>query len=162
MENGIALRSIFNLFDISFNGRVTVSCLVAALQSAAPGSTARPSPEERELRARQEIRSDLAPRTRYVRDLRVQIRTGLKWGEPGCAGPDGDAGAESAGDAGFEGASGVQGKVAAAAPRAKPKAKAAAAAPKAKAAAASPKAKAAGKSSSAPKLRIVQQDDLAR
>lgn len=71
---GIEHTAIFDLLDCCNDGMVTLTELKAALLSGAPGSVVKLSSEERNFKARQTIRGDLAPVHRLVKDLKDQVR----------------------------------------------------------------------------------------
>merc|ERR1719478_340110 len=69
---------VFHLLDVNHDCGVTVCDIVAACQSAQPGSTMQLPGPERDLRAKIEVRSQMAPYHKIVSELKTQVRSGLK------------------------------------------------------------------------------------
>lgn len=92
---GQRLENIFELLDTKNSGTTTVAELHVALQACGAGSNLRLSPEERDARAMQEVRGDVAPIHMLCNNLKAQVRYGLHWheGRAGAVGaPRGEAG----------------------------------------------------------------------
>merc|ERR1719478_969386 len=69
---------VFHLLDVNHDCGVTVCDIVAACQSAQPGSTMQLPGPERDLRAKIEVRSQMAPYHKIVSELKTQVRSGVK------------------------------------------------------------------------------------
>jgi hypothetical protein len=73
LATGVSVPSVFDLLDHN-DGSLLIGEVIAALRSAAPGSQVPLSPEMRDARARQQIRSQMAPFHRGATELRMQVR----------------------------------------------------------------------------------------
>ena len=63
------------------NGEATFGRLLAALQSCGAGTTQRLSPIELDMRAKNDVKNDLAPMHKLVSDVKLQARQGMKYNE---------------------------------------------------------------------------------
>lgn len=71
---GVHVEAIVDLLEPHKEGGLTVSELIAALQSTPPGSLIRLTPELRDARARQQVKSQMSPFLCTARDLRADVR----------------------------------------------------------------------------------------
>mmetsp|Transcript_5603 Transcript_5603/g.21169 ORF Transcript_5603/g.21169 Transcript_5603/m.21169 type:complete len:900 (-) Transcript_5603:57-2756(-) len=74
MLEGVHVEAIVDLLEPHKEGGLTVSELIAALQSAAPGSLIPLTAELRDARARQQVKSQMSPFLCTARDLRADVR----------------------------------------------------------------------------------------
>lgn len=74
---GVNVEAVFSLVEPHRNGGLTVRELIAALQSAAPGGVVALPPAERDARARQQIRWQMAPFHRSATEFRSHVRQKL-------------------------------------------------------------------------------------
>jgi len=77
LSGGVNVEAVMDLVEPHRNGGVTVGELIAALQSAAPGGVVALPPEERDARARQQIRWQMAPFHRSATEFRSHVRQKL-------------------------------------------------------------------------------------
>ena len=78
---GVPVQALFDILDVANNGEATIGRLLAALQSCGAGTTARLSAEDLDMRARNDVKSDLAAMHKLVTDLKLQARQGMKYNE---------------------------------------------------------------------------------
>ena len=78
---GVPAQALFDILDVANNGEATIGRLLAALQSCGAGTTARLSAEDLDMRARNDVKNDLAPMHKLVTDLKLQARQGMKYSE---------------------------------------------------------------------------------
>mmetsp|Transcript_3666 Transcript_3666/g.11504 ORF Transcript_3666/g.11504 Transcript_3666/m.11504 type:complete len:866 (+) Transcript_3666:2-2599(+) len=74
---GVRLQEVFDLLDVRHDGRASLARLVAALQACGASATVWLPAEELDLRARQDVRGDMAPVHRLIGSLKGQVRQGL-------------------------------------------------------------------------------------
>lgn len=74
LATGIKVEAVVDLVEAHRDGGVTVSELTAALQCASPGVQVRLSPDQRDARARQQVRWQMAPFHKTTTELRAHIR----------------------------------------------------------------------------------------
>lgn len=99
---GVEVEAVFHLLDVRNENSITLAKLIAALQSGGPGNNRRPSSEERDGKATQDIKTCLLQHHRAIGDLKLTVRQGLKTPEnalnrqtskeSGCTGPPSEAG----------------------------------------------------------------------
>lgn len=98
----VIIRKVFDLLDVSHEGQISMSRVMAALQSCGAGSKVRLPPQERDEQATREVKDHLGPKYRLANDLKHQVRLGALYEEKesrGAAATDA-AGAAVAGVAG--------------------------------------------------------------
>jgi len=83
---GVQIQHVFDLLDVKNSGQVTLSELVAALQSSGPGSRNRLPDDECDRRSSHAVRGDMSNFSRSVIDFKQEVRQGLIW-PPGGAQP---------------------------------------------------------------------------
>merc|ERR1712203_342088 len=74
LATGIKVEAVVDLVEPHREGGLTLSELIAALQSAAPGVQVRLPSRERDTRARQQVRWQMAPFHKSTIELRAHIR----------------------------------------------------------------------------------------
>ncbi|CAE7214294.1 CALML5 [Symbiodinium necroappetens] len=78
---GVPAQALFDILDVCNNGEATIGRLLAALQSCGAGTATRLSAEDLDMRARNDVKTDLAPMHKLVTDLKLQARMGMKYSE---------------------------------------------------------------------------------
>eukprot|EP00930_Biecheleria_cincta_P039390 TRINITY_DN27089_c0_g1_i1.p1 TRINITY_DN27089_c0_g1~~TRINITY_DN27089_c0_g1_i1.p1 ORF type:complete len:884 (-),score=154.46 TRINITY_DN27089_c0_g1_i1:90-2741(-) len=73
-DEKLDLAHIVDIIEFHRDGGVTVSELIAALQAGQPGTQVRLLPEQRDLRAKQQVKWQMAPFHRSAEQLRMAVR----------------------------------------------------------------------------------------
>ncbi|CAE8600128.1 unnamed protein product [Polarella glacialis] len=73
---GVKVAGIFDFLDVTNSGQASLGRLIAALNGCGAGSSVRLNPEELNLRAKQDVRGDMAPMHRLIFDIKSQVRLG--------------------------------------------------------------------------------------
>lgn len=81
LQPGVPAQALFDILDVANNGEATFGRLLAALQSCGAGTTQRLSPIELDMRAKNDVKNDLAPMHKLVSDVKLQARQGMKYNE---------------------------------------------------------------------------------
>eukprot|EP00438_Fugacium_kawagutii_P032664 Skav216060 [mRNA] locus=scaffold2261:82361:83384:- [translate_table: standard] len=81
LQPGVPAQALFDILDVANNGEATFSRLLAALQSCGAGTTQRLSPMELDLRAKNDVKHDLAPMHKLVTDVKLQARQGMHYNQ---------------------------------------------------------------------------------
>ena len=81
LQPGVPAQALFDILDVANSGEATFGRLLAALQSCGAGTTQRLSPIELDMRAKNDVKNDLAPMHKLVSDVKLQARQGMKYNE---------------------------------------------------------------------------------
>eukprot|EP00930_Biecheleria_cincta_P038195 TRINITY_DN26246_c0_g1_i1.p1 TRINITY_DN26246_c0_g1~~TRINITY_DN26246_c0_g1_i1.p1 ORF type:complete len:1102 (+),score=191.03 TRINITY_DN26246_c0_g1_i1:45-3350(+) len=81
LQAGVRPQAVFDLLDVANRGEVTLARLLAALQSCGAGASVKLSEDDLKLKAKQDVRSDMAPMHRLVSDIKLQARQGMRYNE---------------------------------------------------------------------------------
>ena len=81
LQPGVTAQALFDILDVANNGEATFGRLLAALQSCGAGTAQRLSPIELDMRAKNDVKNDLAPMHKLVSDVKLQARQGMKYNE---------------------------------------------------------------------------------
>lgn len=81
LQVGVPAQALFDILDVANNGEATFGRLLAALQSCGAGTAQRLSPLELDLRAKNDVKNDLAPMQKLVLDVKLQARQGMRYNE---------------------------------------------------------------------------------
>lgn len=81
LQPGVSAQALFDILDVANNGEATFGRLLAALQSCGAGTTQRLSPMELDMRAKNDVKNDLAPMHKLVSDVKLQARQGMKYND---------------------------------------------------------------------------------
>ncbi|CAJ1407839.1 unnamed protein product [Effrenium voratum] len=81
LQPGVPAQALFDILDVANNGEATFGRLLAALQSCGAGTAARLSPMELDMRARNDVKNDLAAMHKLASDVKLQARQGMKFTE---------------------------------------------------------------------------------
>lgn len=75
----VLIQKIFDLLDVSNAGAITMSRVIAALQSCGTGSRQKLPPKESDERTAREVKEQLYTKHRLAADLKSQVRLGTRY-----------------------------------------------------------------------------------
>ena len=81
LQPGVPAQALFDILDVANVGEATFGRLLSALQSCGAGTAQRLSPLELDLRAKNDVKTDLLPMQRLVQDVKLQARQGMRYNE---------------------------------------------------------------------------------
>lgn len=86
-NEGVCVKTLFDLLDVTHTGLATLGRLVAALQSCGAGSHIRLEHTERDNKSMRDMKDHLWPKRRLINDLKAQVRMGVHYVEDQAPSP---------------------------------------------------------------------------
>mmetsp|Transcript_9547 Transcript_9547/g.17071 ORF Transcript_9547/g.17071 Transcript_9547/m.17071 type:complete len:1127 (+) Transcript_9547:67-3447(+) len=81
IQSGVRPEAIFDFLDVANRGEASLARLAATLQSCGAGASIKLSPEDLDVRVKQEVRGDMAIMYKLVGDIKMQARQGMRYTE---------------------------------------------------------------------------------